>query len=142
MTVINIYLTFDGNCEEAFEYYKTVFNKEFSDVNRFSEMPPSEDMTIADADKNKLMHISMPISSETVLMGSDMIEGFGPPLVVGNNFSISVRPDSREEADRIFNALSDGGEVTMPMDETFWGAYFGMTTDKYGIAWMINLDPN
>ena len=141
MTLVNVYLTFNGNCEEAFNFYASVFRKEISDINRYNEMPPQDGMPpIPDAQKDRIMHISLPISAETMLMGSDNAEGFGPPLVVGNNFSISVRPDSLEEADRLFAMLSIGGQETMPMRDTFWGSYFGMTSDKFGINWMINLD--
>jgi PhnB protein len=87
--------------------------------------------------KNKVMHVSIPISSETMLMGSDTFGSFGPPFVEGNNFSISLTTDSREKADDFFNKLSDGGRVTMPMSETFWGDYFGMLTDKFNINWMV-----
>ena len=141
MTTINIYLTFNGNCEEAFNFYKSVFNKEFGGVNRFSEMPPAEGMPgIPDSEKDKIMHISMPISAETVLMGSDSSEVFGQATVIGNNFTISIFTDTREEADRLFNGLLEGGKVTMPLQETFWGAYYGSLTDRFGINWMVNVD--
>ncbi len=143
MTTVNVYLTFNGNCEEAFNFYKSVFGGEFSSLGRFGEMPPQEGMPpVPDSDKNKLMHVSLPISTETVLMGSDSSDAFGPPTVVGNNFSISINPDSREDADRFFNGLSEGGQVIMPMGDTFWGAYFGMFADRFGINWMVNYDLN
>ena len=88
------------------------------------------------------MHVSLPVSKETVLMGSDAVDGFGPPVTVGNNFGISINTDSTTEADKLFNSLSAGGTVTMPMGDTFWGAYFGMFTDKFGINWMVNFDKN
>ena len=88
------------------------------------------------------MHVSLPISSETVLMGSDSSEAFGMATTMGNNFSISINAESVEESDRLFNGLSEGGKVTMPMANTFWGAYFGMFTDKFGIQWMVNHDVN
>ena len=133
---VNVYLTFDGNCEEAFNYYKSIFGGELM-LNRFSEMPPSDEFPIPEENMNKIMHVTLPISKETVLMGSDTA-GFGPPTNVGNNFSISVSPDNREEASRIFSALSDGGNVTMPLQDTFWEAYFGSCTDQFGINWMVN----
>ena len=141
MTTVNVYLTFKDNCKEAFEFYKSVFGGEFSSLNTFGEMPPQEGMPpISDSDKDKIMHVSLPISGETVLMGSDQVGGWGPDLNVGNNFSISIQTDSMEDADRLFNGLSQGGTVTMPLAKTFWGAYFGMFTDKFGIAWMVNCD--
>jgi PhnB protein len=138
MTTVNIYLTFDGNCLEAFEFYKSVLGGEFGYVGRFSEMPPDPEFNIPESDKNKIMHISLPVSKETILMGSDKFGGHGEELKTGNNFSISLNPDSRQEADRLFNGLSMGGQITMPMADMFWGAYYGMFVDKFGINWMIN----
>ena len=139
MTDINPYLTFQGNCEEAFNYYKEVFGGEFSYMGRFSEMPPQEGVTLSEEDGNKIMHMSLPISKETILMGSDSGGEWAPQMIVGNNISLSITAESKEDADRFFNMLSDGGKVTMPMDQTFWGDYFGMCTDKFGINWMVSL---
>ncbi len=141
MTTVNIYLTFTGNCEEAFNFYKKAFGGEFASVNRFGEMPPQEGMPPIPADqKEKIMHITLPISKETVLMGSDTSESFGQVTTIGNNFSISINTDSREKADNYFKMLSEGGQVTMPLQDTFWGAYWGMFTDKFGIGWQVNVD--
>ena len=140
MPTINIYLNFDGNCEDAFNFYQSVFGGELDSLSRFSEMPPDPQYPVADADKNKIMHVSLPISQETVLMGSDTAGGFGPELVAGNNFSISVYAKDKEEADGYFGKLSDGGAVAMPIADTFWGSYFGMCTDKFGIQWMVSCD--
>nr|MBS0037653.1 VOC family protein [Saprospiraceae bacterium] len=141
MTTVNVYLNFNGNCEKAFNFYQSVLGGEFTYKGKFGEMPPQEGMPpLADADKDKIMHISLPISKETVLMGSDTLEAFGPKSVVGNNFSISINTDSTQEADRLFKKLSEGGKVIMAMEKTFWGAYFGMLTDKFEINWMINVD--
>lgn len=141
MTTVNIYLTFDGNCEEAFTFYKSVFGGDFQYVGRFNEMPPSEGMPEMPAEQgNKIMHVSLPVSRETVLMGSDTGGDWCGSIVSGNNFSVSVNTDSKEEADRLFNGLSAGGTVTMPMDNTFWGSYFGMLTDRYGISWMVSFE--
>ncbi|KUG10996.1 glyoxalase [Elizabethkingia sp. HvH-WGS333] len=142
MAQINVYLNFEGNCLEAFEFYKSVFGGEFPYVGKFSDMPPSEEYPVSEADKNKIMHISLPISQETVLMGSDVIGGncAGGKFAKGNNIQLSVNAGSREEADKLFNGLSAGGEITMPLQDTFWGAYFGMWTDKFGISWMVNYD--
>ncbi|HVI49283.1 MAG TPA: VOC family protein [Chitinophaga sp.] len=141
MATVNVYLTFNGNCEEAFNFYKSVFGGEFPFIGRFGEMPPGDDsMKVGPEDANKIMHVSLPISKETVLMGSDTAGDWAASLKEGNNFSISVGAGSREEADKIFAGLSAGGRVTMPMGDTFWGAYFGMFTDKFNINWMVNYD--
>ncbi|MFD0941909.1 VOC family protein [Pedobacter boryungensis] len=141
MAQVNPYLTFDGNCEEAFNFYKSVFGGEFPYIGRFKDMPPMEGCPEMPASEGeKIMHVSLPISKETILMGSDSSEAFGQANVAGNNFSISINADNQEEADKLFNGLSAGGKVTMPMDKTFWGAYFGMFTDKFGINWMVNHD--
>lgn len=140
-TSINPYLTFNGNCEEAFNFYKSVFGGTFPYIGRFKDMPPMEGKPIPAELGDKIMHVSLPIgTSGSVLMGSDSSEEFGQATVVGNNFSISINAPSREEADRLFNGLSAGGTVTMPMNKTFWGAYFGMFADKFGIHWMVNFD--
>ena len=140
MATINAYLTFDGTCEEAFNFYKSVFGGDFPMVGKFGDMPPQEGMPpISDAVKNRIMHMSLPISAETVLMGSDTMPGIHDHQV-GNNISLSINTDSREEADLIFTGLSAGGKVSMPLADTFWGAYFGMWTDKFGINWMVNYD--
>lgn len=141
MATVNAYLTFDGNCEEAFNFYKQNFGGEFPFVGRFGDMPPSEEgKQIPEDQKNRIMHISLPISKETILMGSDTGGDWAGNFNQGNNISISINVDSKEEADRLFNGLSTDGFVTMPMEDTFWGAYFGMFIDKFGINWMINYD--
>ena len=141
MTTVNIYLTFDGNCKEAFNFYKSVFGGEFPYVGTFGEMPPQEGVPpISEEHKNRIMHISLPISKETILMGSDSGGEWGPDLKVGTNFSISVNTDTTEEADRIFNALANGGTIKMPIAKAFWNSYFGMLTDKFGINWMLNCE--
>ena len=141
MATVNAYLTFDGNCEAAFNFYKTAFGGNFREFSRFGEMPPQDGMPpLSEEMGNRIMHVSLPISAETILMGSDIIPGMSPKITAGNNFSISLGVDSKEEADKIFAALSAGGNVTMPLDVTFWGAYFGMWTDQFGINWMVNYD--
>lgn len=140
MTTVNIYLTFKDNCEEAFTFYKSVFGGEFPYIGRYKDMPPMDGKPLPPEEENKIMHMSLPISKETMLMGSDSSDAFGHATVIGTNFSISVNTDSKEEADRIFQALSSGGKVTMPMDTTFWGSYFGMLTDKFGINWMVSFE--
>ncbi len=138
MTTVNVYLTFNGNCLEAFNFYKSVFGREFNYVGRFKDMPPQEGKPLSAEDAERIMHIGLPISQETMLMGSDTGGEWASCHEVGNNFSISVNTDSREEADRLFNGLSAGGNITMPMQKTFWGDYFGMFTDKFGINWMVS----
>ena len=139
MTTVNAYLNFDGNCEEAFNFYRSVFGGEFTYVGKFKEMPPSE-YQLSEADMEKIMHMSYPIGGGTVLMGSDTAGEWGGTVIAGTNVSLSIHTDSKEEADRIYNGLSAGGKATMPMNETFWGSYFGMFTDKYGIHWMVSHD--
>lgn len=137
MATTNTYLNFNGNCEDAFGFYKNVFGGEYAYIGRFGDMPPSEDYQMPEADKNKIMHVSLPIG-KSILMGSDTGGEWAPSFTQGNNFSISISADSKEEADRLFNALADGGQITMPLANTFWGDYFGMLTDKFGINWMMS----
>lgn len=139
MTRINTYLNFDGDCEAAFNFYRDVIGGEFEHTARFSEMPADPENPVPEADMNKIMHVTLAIGEHWRLMGSDTCEAFGlPPLNAGNNFLLSLEPDSREEADRLFNGLSASGQVTMEMGDTFWGAYFGSFVDKFGISWMVN----
>ncbi|MDP2302900.1 MAG: VOC family protein [Ignavibacteria bacterium] len=143
MTTVNVYLTFKDNCMEVFEFYKSVFGGEFTYVGKFGDMPSQEGIPpVPESEKDKIMHISLPISNETMLMGSDSSDAFGHVTLMGNNFAVSINTDSKEEADRLFHGLSDGGKVTMPMNQTFWGAYFGMFTDKFNINWMISVESN
>jgi PhnB protein len=140
MTTVNPYLTFKGNCEEAFNFYKSVFGGEFKYMGRYKDVPQSDRQIFAGVTDEKIMHVSLPISAETVLMGCDTAEEPGESIVEENNFSLSVTTDSQEKADRLFNGLSVGGQIKMPMSQTFWGAYFGMLTDKFGINWTISFD--
>ena len=142
-TSVNPYLVFKGNCEEAFLFYKSVFEGEFQYIGKFKDMPSAEEggcAEFSEKDANRIMHVSLPIGN-TILMGSDSNEQSGD-VVFGGNFSVSINVESKEEADRVFNGLSAGGNVFMPMDNTFWGSYFGMFTDKFGINWMVNFDVN
>lgn len=141
MKSISTYLIFNGNCEEAFNFYKSVFGGDFNYVGRFSEMPVAEGQPpISEAEKNKIMHISLSISDQTQLMGSDTMGESSSNYKKGNNFSMSIQADEMEEADQLFDALSTDGEITMGMNKTFWGSYFGMLTDKFGINWMLSVD--
>jgi PhnB protein len=142
MTTLNPYLVFKGNCEEAFTFYRSVFGGEFQYIGRYSDVPqPNRQIFPLEADE-KIMHISLPISKETILLGCDSEEAYGQPIVAGNNFSLSVSADSKMEADKLFNGLSHGGIIKMPMNQTFWGSYFGMLTDRFGINWMVSLETN
>ncbi|MEZ5018429.1 MAG: VOC family protein [Flavipsychrobacter sp.] len=139
MTTVNPYLTFLGNCEAAFNHYKSIFGGDFTYVGRFSDMPPQEGQPpLPEEMKNLIMHISLPISKETILMGSDTGGEWAPKVTIGNNITISISTDSKEDADKFFNGLSEGGNITMPIGPTFWGDYFGMCTDKFDINWMVS----
>ena len=127
------YLTFDGNCREAFEFYRTVFGGEFHVLSTFADGP--DDMDTPAAGKDRIMHVSLGIGS-SLLMGSDTSPA-APPLAVGSNFSLSVEAESDDEADNLLARLAEGGTVTMAMERQFWGAYFGMCTDRFGINWMV-----
>lgn len=142
MPQINPYINFKGNCEEAFNFYKSVFGGEFPYVGRYKDMPPAEGQQASQIDSDKIMHISLPISKETVLMGSDVGGDWAKHTVEGNNIQLSINAESEDEAKRIFEGLSAGGQVKMPLGKTFWGALFGMFTDKFGINWMVNYDYN
>lgn len=140
MALVNVYLTFNGDCAQAFDFYKSVFGGEFSYSGKFKDMPPVEGQTMSAEDGEKIMHVSLPVSKETTLMGSDTGGEWSSGFKQGNNFSISVTAQSKDEADRLFNGLSESGQVTMPMNKTFWGDYFGMCTDKFGISWMMSFN--
>lgn len=142
MATINPYINFRGNCEEAFNFYKSVFGGDFGMVGRYKDMPPSEGAHMGAVDGEKIMHISIQISKETWLMGSDIGGEWAKHTVDGNNVQISINAENEDEARKIFNGLSAGGRVNMPLEKTFWGALFGMFTDKYGINWMVNYDYN
>ena len=133
---LNAYLHFDDNCRDAFEFYRSVFGGEFDTLVTFAEGPPDMPL-LPDNELTRIMHVSLPVAGG-VLMGSDTCLAFGPPPVAGNNFSISISTDSREETDRLFGGLADGGNVAMQPQEMFWGAYFGTCTDKFGVNWMVS----
>ena len=137
MTTINAYLTFDGNCEEAFNFYASVFDQPNLAFNRFQDFQPEGMGEMAEGEK--IMHVALPVGHGTVLMGSDSLQSMGG-VTVGNNFSLSLQVDSKKEADELYNRLVEGGQATMPLAQAPWGAYFGMLTDQFGIQWMINHD--
>ncbi len=142
MAKVSIYLNFQGNTEEAFNFYKSVFGTEFTmPPMRFKDMPPQPNAPkLSEKEANGVMHVSLPILAGTVIMGTDMLESMGHKLVVGNNTTISLEPDSKEDTDRLFNLLSEGGTETAPMRQEFWG-YWGCCLDKFGVRWMFNF-PN
>jgi len=139
MALINPYINFNGNAEEAFNFYKSVFGGEFALIVRFKDMPNLE-FPIAENEANKIMHIALPIG-QNVLMADDVPERMGKVNENENRSKISVSAQSREEADKLFNGLSAGGSVEMPIADSPWGSYFGMFRDKYGIEWMVDFDP-
>ncbi len=141
MARVSTYLNFPRNTEEAFNFYKSVFGGEFSGegIVRFSTVPPQEGQpTMKEEDKNLVMHVGLPILGGHMLMGTDAPESMAFKVNFGNNMYINLEPDTRFETDKLFKALSEGGKVEMPMQEMFWGDYFGSCIDKYGIQWMFN----
>ena len=139
MAKLNPYLNFDGNAEEAFNFYKSVFGGEFEGgISRMSDAPGTENLS--DEEKNRVMHISLPIGGGNTLMASDIIPSMGHKLIKGNNNYIALSPESKEQADLLFNGLSAGGSIEMPLEDMFWGAYYGSFEDKFGVHWMINYE--
>ncbi|MDP2721164.1 MAG: VOC family protein [Bacteroidales bacterium] len=140
MSKVSTYLNFKRNTEEAFNFYKSVFGGDFvGGINRFSDIPPMEGMpAIAEADKNLVMHIVLPILGGHQLMGTDAPESMGFNLSFGNNVYINLEPDTREETRRLFMALSAGGKVEMELQDMFWGDYYGSCRDQFGVQWMFN----
>ncbi len=140
MKAPSIYLYFSGQCEEAFECYLKIFGGEITVRSRYNEMPPSPDYPpVPDRAKEMVMHSTLTINEEAIIQGADLVEGFGLPLTVGNNFAVTLTLNSNTEADRVHRALSQEGKVTMPMQNTFWGSYFGSCTDRYGVNWLISV---
>ena len=140
MSRTSTYLYFSRTSEEAFVFYKSVFGGEFSGgkIHRFGDTPPPGAPPLAEADKNLIMHIELPILGGHVLMGTDAPESMGFKIAFGNAFYINLEPDTRDETKRLFTALSVGGKVTQELEEMFWGGYFGSCKDKYGVQWMFN----
>lgn len=139
MQKVNTYLNFPGNTEEAFNFYKSVFGGEFiGGINRFRDTPEAENLS--EEDREKIMHVALSVGDGNMLMGTDALASMGQSVTMGNNMHISIHPDSRNETERLFNGLSEGGEITIDLHEAFWGAYFGSFTDKFGVHWMINYD--
>lgn len=133
---VSPYVHFNGNCEEAFNFYRSVLGGEFEYVGR---MKDAQGMPVAPGEEEKILHISLPLGRGTWLLGSDVPQAFGKTNI-GNNFYVSVNTDSKDEATKVFNGLAEGGKVQMPIASTFWGAYFGMCVDKFGVQWMVTFN--
>ena len=136
MALINPHINFNGNAEEAFNFYKSVFGGEFANIMHFKDLATSE-FSVAESDANKIMHIALPIG-KNVLMGNDVPDFLGRVNENENRSKIAIGAESKEEADKLFNGLSEGGQVEMPISDSPWGSYFGMFRDKYGIEWMVD----
>jgi PhnB protein len=140
MASINPHINFNGNAEEAFDFYKSVFGGEFAKIMRFKDLASAE-FPVAEHEANKIMHIALPIG-KNVLMANDVPEILGRTNENENRSKIVISAESKEEADKLFNGLSAGGQVEMPISDSPWGSYFGMFRDKYGIEWMVDYDSN
>ena len=141
MALINPHINFNGNAEEAFTFYKSVFGGEFARVVRMKDLASAE-FPVSENDENKILHIALPIGKSNVLMGNDVPEFLGKVNEKENRSKISISTESKEEADKLFNGLSADGEIEMPISDSPWGSYFGMLRDKYGIEWIVEFDPN
>lgn len=140
MASINPHINFNGNAEEAFNFYKSVFGGEFAKIMRFKDLA-SDDFQVSEQEANKIMHIALPIG-KNMLMANDVPEFMGKTNENENRSKIVITAESKEEADKLFNGLSVGGQIEMPISDSPWGSYFGMFRDKYGIEWMVDFDPN
>lgn len=141
MASVSTYLNFNGNTEEAFNFYKSVFGTEFQGegIMRMGDVPPQEGQPpLPEEEKNLVMHVMLPILNGHQLMGTDCTGSMGLNLKFGNNMYINLEPDTRAETDRLFKALSEGGKIETPLQDMFWGDYFGSLTDKFGVQWMFN----
>jgi len=141
MALINPHINFNGNAEEAFTFYKSVFGGEFAKIMRFKELA-SAGIPIEEKEENKIMHIALPIGKGSMLMANDVPEAMGRTNENENRSKIVITAESKEEADKLFNGLSVGGEIEGPIGEGPWGTYFGCFRDKYGIEWIVEFDPN
>lgn len=139
MTQVNIYLNFAGNTLEAFEFYKNIFWRSFTHLQKFKDVPHlSELSTMTPQEQEGIMHIELPLGENMILMGTDIVCSMGQKLEMGNNFSISLQVESKQDAQNYFQKLSANGKITVPIQDMFWNAYYGACTDQYGIQWMIN----
>jgi PhnB protein len=141
MAQINPYMMFNGNAEEAFNFYKSVFGGEFAMVIRFKDLPRDPNNKWTESEANKIMHIALPVGKSDLLMANDVPLSMGQVNESENRSKISISAESKEEADKLFNGLSAGGQIEVPIGDSPWGSYFGMFRDKYGIEWMVDFDP-
>jgi len=143
MAQFNPYLHFPGNTEEAFNFYKSVLGGEFIRTVRYKDLPQSDEDKMPEAWLDKIMHIALPLGKGNILMGADaLLEREGHKFTFGDNFHIAISAESKDEADNLFNGLSDGGKIEMPIADSPWGSYFGMFADKFGVQWTVDFDPN
>lgn len=140
MAQINPYLTFNGNCEEAFNFYKSIFGGEFNRIMRFKDMPEEQIANIDESYHNKISNIALPINEQCTLMGSDANPTMADKVPFGKNITLSAHAETKEQADNFFSELSEKGTVFVPISDMPWGAYFGMCEDKYGMNWMVNFE--
>ena len=142
MASVNTYLNFPGTTEEAFNFYRSVFGGDFNGpIHRMGDAPPMPGQPpLSDTDKQRVMHVELPILGGHLLMGTDATESMGFQLVAGNNVHISLQTDTRAQTDQLFNALAAGGNVQMPLQDMFWGAYYGSLRDRFGVQWMLNCE--
>lgn len=140
MATVNTYLYFNGNCERAFEFYKSVFNKEFKFIGRYKDIPEVARANFPHCEDEHIMHVGLPISKETILMGADIMDDHGQGNNAAKYFSLFVSTDSKEEADQLFDSLSKEGEVKLPIADQFWGSYYGICLDKFGVNWKISFN--
>lgn len=138
MISINPYIVFQGKCKEAFAFYQTVFGGEIPHISLFKDMPPDPARPVPEAEKDLVLHMSLVINPHAILMGSDTSDSFGGAIKIGDNVSLSINSNSKEEVDTLWGKLMEGGKVVMPLQKTFWGDYFSMGVDKYNINWMIS----
>lgn len=138
MATVNTYLYFNGNCEEAFDFYKSVFNKDFRFIGRYKDVPEIARQNFPNCEDEHIMHVGLPISNETILMGADIIDVNRQENYTSKFFSLYVSTDSKEEADRLFVLFSKEGEIILPISDQFWGSYYGICMDKFGVNWKIS----
>ncbi|MBU3028393.1 VOC family protein [Zobellia galactanivorans] len=138
MATVNTYLYFNGNCEKAFNFYKSVFNKKFKFIGRYKDVPEVVRPSFPHCEDQHIMHIGLPISKETMLMGADLIDLSEKENNTAKHFSLFVHTNSREEADRLFSSLAQEGGIKLPISEQFWGSYYGICLDKFGVNWKIS----
>ncbi len=139
LAAVNPYLSFNGNCEAAFNFYKSVFGVEFDEMYRYKDIPGEE---IPESEKEKIMHISMQLTEHVWLMGADASEAFGQITRFGDCVTLTICTSSEEETHKLYEALSEGGEITMPLEKTFWADLYAVFTDRFGISWALNFMQN